>query len=72
MEAYGHNQLLYLADKYVKEEIEQMKGLLRGVVELELTPLARREKVFTIARRFRDLRAASEKARKRRSGRVEA
>jgi len=67
MEAYGHNQLLYLADKYVKEEIMQMKGLLRGVIELELTPLARKEKVFTIARRFRDLRAASERARKRKA-----
>ncbi len=67
MEAYGHNQLLYLADKYVKEEVEQMKGLLRGVIELELTPLARREKVFTVARRFRDLRAASERARKRKA-----
>ncbi|MGQ9543407.1 MAG: hypothetical protein ACUVTM_04895 [Candidatus Bathyarchaeia archaeon] len=65
MEAYGHNQLLYLADKYVKEEVEQMKGLLKGVVELELTPLARREKVFTVARRFRDLRAESERMRKR-------
>jgi len=67
MEAYGHNQLLYLADKYVKEEVEQMKGLLKGVVELELTPLARREKVFTVARRFRDLRAESERMRKRHS-----
>jgi len=72
MEAYGHNQLLYLADKYVKEEIGQMKGLLRGVVELELTPLARKEKVFTVARRFRDLRAASERARKKQSRRMEA
>jgi len=72
MEAYGHNQLLYLADKYVKAEIWQMKGLLRGVVELELTPLARREKVFTVARRFRDLRAASERARKKQSRRMEA
>jgi len=67
MEAYGHNQLLYLADKYVKEEIMQMKGLLRGIIELELTPLARKEKVFTVARRFRDLRAASERARKRKA-----
>mgnify|MGYP007084772971 FL=1 len=67
MEAYGHNQLLYLADKYVKEEVEQMKGLLRGIIELELTPLARREKVFTVARRFRDLRAASERARKKKA-----
>jgi hypothetical protein len=64
LEAYGHNQLLYLADKYVKREVQLMKGLLRGVVDLELTPLARREKVFSIARRFRDLRAESESARR--------
>jgi hypothetical protein len=64
LEAYGHNQLLYLADKLVKGEVGLMKGLLRGVVDLELTPLARREKVFSIARRFRDLRAESESARK--------
>ncbi len=64
LEAYGHNQLLYLADKLVKGEVGIMKGLLRGVVDLELTPLARREKVFSIARRFRDLRAESESARK--------
>jgi CRP-like cAMP-binding protein len=63
LEAYGHNQLLYLADKYVKREVQLMKGLLKGVVDLELTPLARREKVFSIARRFRDLRAESEHAR---------
>ncbi len=64
LEAYGHNQLLYLADKLVKGEVQLMKGLLRGVVDLELTPLARREKVFSIARRFRDLRAESESARR--------
>jgi hypothetical protein len=64
LEAYGHNQLLYLADKLVKGEVSMMKGLLRGVVDLELTPLARREKVFSIARRFRDLRAESESARR--------
>jgi hypothetical protein len=64
LEAYGHNQLLYLADKFVKREVHLMKGLLRGVVDLELTPLARREKVFSIARRFRDLRAESESARR--------
>jgi hypothetical protein len=65
LEAYGHNQLLYLADKLVKGEVGIMKGLLRGVVDLELTPLARREKVFSIARRFRDLRAESESARRK-------
>jgi hypothetical protein len=64
LEAYGHNQLLYLSDKLVKAEVQLMKGLLRGVVDLELTPLARREKVFSIARRFRDLRAESESTRK--------
>jgi hypothetical protein len=64
LEAYGHNQLLYLADKLVKSEVQLMKGLLRGVVDLELTPLARKEKVFSIARRFRDLRAESESARR--------
>lgn len=63
LEAYGHNQLLYLADKCVKREVQLMKGLLKGVVDLELTPLARREKVFSIARRFRDLRAESEHTR---------
>jgi hypothetical protein len=67
LEAYGHNQLLYLADKLVKGEVQLMKGLLRGVVDLELTPLARREKVFSIARRFRDLRAESESARRQTS-----
>ena len=67
LEAYGHNQLLYLADKLVKGEVQLMKGLLKGVVDLELTPLARREKVFSIARRFRDLRAESESARRQTS-----
>jgi len=64
LEAYGHNQLLYLADKFVKYEVTMTKGLLRGVVDLELTPLARKQKVFSIARRFRDLRAESESARR--------
>ena len=64
LEAYGHNQLLYLADKFVKREVQLMKGTLKGVVDLELTPLARKEKIFWIARRFRDLRAQSEAARR--------
>ncbi len=64
LEAYGHNQLLYVADKFVKHEVQMTKGLLRGLVDLQLTPLARRQKVFSIARRFRDLRAESESARK--------
>jgi hypothetical protein len=71
LEAYGHNQLLYLADKYVKAKVQLNKNMLRGVVDLELTPLARKQKVFSIARRFRDLRAESESARKATAGRRE-
>jgi len=64
-EAFGHNQLLYLADKAVKVEVRAMSGLLRGVADLQLGTLARREKVFSIARRYRDLRGESESARAR-------
>lgn len=65
LEAMGHNQLLYLADKAVKAEVKMMKGLLRGVADLELGALARRQKIFTIARRFRDIRRETEGARER-------
>ena len=65
IEAIGHNQLLYLADKAVKNEIRMMKGLLRGVADLELGSLSRRQKIFTIARRFRDIRKETEGARER-------
>ena len=65
LEAFGHNQLLYLADKAVKVEIKSMRGTLRGVADLQLGTLARKEKVFSISRRFRDLRAESEMKRSR-------
>jgi len=65
LEAYGHNQLLYLADKAVKAEIKSMRGMLRGVADLQLGTLARKERVFSISRRFRDLRAESEMKRSR-------
>jgi len=65
MEAMGHNQLLYLADKAVKNEVKMMRGLLRGVADLELGGLSRRQKIFTIARRFRDIRREVEGARER-------
>jgi len=60
LEAYGHNQLLYLADKAVKAEVKSMRGMLRGVADLQLGTLARKERIFSISRRFRDLRAESE------------
>jgi len=63
LEAFGHNQLLYLADKAVKAEVKQMKSMLRGVANLELTPMIRKNRIFSIARRFRDLRSESEYAR---------
>jgi len=65
LEAYGHNQLLYLADKAVKVEIRSMRGMLRGVADLQLGTLARKEKVFSISRRYRDMRAESEAKRSR-------
>ncbi|MEM3041773.1 MAG: hypothetical protein QXG97_07120, partial [Nitrososphaerota archaeon] len=65
MEAIGHNQLLYLADKAVKNEVKMMKGLLRGVADLELGSLSRKQKIFTIARRFRDIRRETEGAREK-------
>jgi len=65
MEAMGHNQLLYLADKAVKNEVKMIRGLLRGIADLELGGLSRRQKIFTIARRFRDIRREVEGARER-------
>ncbi|MFN4336904.1 MAG: hypothetical protein ACK4FV_04915 [Candidatus Nitrosocaldus sp.] len=63
LEALGHNQLLYLADKAVKAEITSMRGALRGVMDIELDTLARRERIFSASRRFRDIRKESEKRR---------
>ena len=64
-EVMGHNQLLYLADKAVKNDIKVMKDLLRSVAELELNPLSRKYKLFTIAKRFRDIRSDMERSRSR-------
>jgi hypothetical protein len=62
-EAYGHNALLYLADKAVKADVRIMHGTLEGLVNLELTPLARKENLFAIVRRYRDARSDMEAAR---------
>jgi hypothetical protein len=64
-EALGHNQLLYLADKAVKADVRLMRGMLRGIADLHLSSLARKERIFSISRRFRDLRSESEKVRER-------
>lgn len=63
LEAYGHNQLLYMADKQVKYEIKMAKNALKGIADLQLGALSRKERIFSISRRFRDLRAESERLR---------
>jgi len=65
VEAFGHNQLLYLADKAVKAHVKSMRGALRGVADLQLSSLARRERIFTVISRYRDMRAESELRRTR-------
>ncbi len=64
-EAMGHNQLLYLADKAVKAEIRLMKGSLRGVANLSLGTMSRREQVTGIATSFREQRLEAEQGRAR-------
>ncbi len=65
LEAYGHNQLLYMADKQVKYEIKMAKNALKGIANLQLGALARKERIFSISRRFRDIRAESERLREK-------
>ncbi len=64
LEALGHNQLLYLADKAVKAEVNLMRGMLRGVADLHLGTLARKRRYFYIIKGYRGLRAETEKARR--------
>jgi len=64
-EAYGHNQLLYLADKAVKAEVRLMRHALRGIAYHELSGFERRERIFMVSRRFRELRAEAEAERER-------
>ncbi len=63
LEALGHNHLLYMADKWVKYEIALIRNSIDGITRLRLDEFARREKLFMASRRFRDLRAESERMR---------
>jgi len=63
LEAYGHNHLLFLADKKVKQEISTVKWSIRSVADFKLESYARKEKIFMISRRFRDIRSESERVR---------
>ena len=68
-EAFGHNELLYLADKAVKAEMRLMKSSLRGVTNLSLATMTKREQVYGVATSsFREKRAEAEAQRMRRVG----
>ncbi|MDA4136061.1 MAG: hypothetical protein OK449_03530 [Thaumarchaeota archaeon] len=70
-EAFGHNQLLYLADKAVKAEIRLMRSSLRGVADLRLGSISKREQVYGIMTPYREQRAGTEASRMREASRVE-
>lgn len=63
IEAYGHNHLLFLADKAVKLDARLKSSALKGIVSLELAPYARSERLNWILRRFREERLEAERAR---------
>ena len=64
-EAFGHNQLLYLADKAVKAEVRMMRSSLRGVADLRVGGVASRRKIFGLVSPYRQQRAEAEHARMR-------
>lgn len=64
-EAFGHNQLLYLADKAVKAEVRMMRSSLRGVADLKVGGVTSRRKIFGLVTPYRQQRAEAEHARMR-------
>lgn len=68
-EAFGHNQLLYLADKAVKADVRIMRASLRGVADLRVGGVSRRRKIFGLVTTYREQRAESEHARMRSASR---
>jgi hypothetical protein len=64
-EAFGHNQLLFLADKAVKAEVRMMRSSLRGVADLRVGGVSRRRKIFGLVTTYREQRAEAEHARGR-------
>jgi hypothetical protein len=68
-EAFGHNQLLYLADKAVKAEVRMLRSSLRGVADLRVGGAVSRRKIFGVATTYREQRAQAEHARMRSSRR---
>lgn len=64
-EAFGHNQLLYLADKAVKAEVRMLRTSLRAVADLRVGGVASRRKIFGLVTPYRQQRAEAEHARMR-------
>ena len=64
-EAFGHNQLLYLADKAVKAEVRMLRSSLRGVADLRVGGVTSRKKIFGLMTTYRQQRAEAEHARMR-------
>ena len=64
-EAFGHNQLLYLADKAVKTEVRMLRSSLRGVADLRVGGVTSRRKIFGLVTPYRQQRAEAEHARMR-------
>jgi len=67
-EAFGHNQLLYLADKAVKADVRMMRSSLRSVADLRVGGVSRRKKVFGLVASYREQRAEAEQARMKSAG----
>jgi len=72
LEALGHNQLLYLADKAVKAEVNLMRAMLRGIADLHLGTLSRKHRYFYIIKGFRGARSDIETSRRRAAAKAEA
>jgi hypothetical protein len=64
-EAFGHNQLLYLADKAVKVEVRMLRSSLRGVADLRVGGVSSRKKIFGLVTSYREQREEAEQARMR-------
>ncbi len=63
-EAYGHNYLLYLADKAAKFDVKHMRAMLRGISNLYLRE-AINNKILSLSKRFREQRYEEERRRAR-------
>jgi hypothetical protein len=64
-EAYGHNQLLYLADKAVKAEVRLSRNALRAVADLRVGGVSTRKRIYGITTTYRQQRSEAEEARMR-------